>query len=174
MHAEKPDLLAYIEKRLSAADRAEVEAMLQNSADLREELAALQAGVEMVGKAADMAKEAAQDQTSLGRMADQVFGAVDDEPLPPLPEETLELPGELQRAVAARRRAHLAGRVAKSLGVVGRMGAEKARDLADRITGAAPQAGSAMAIRDDATDVQEQEAKDPDKGPDGENGQQER
>ncbi len=174
MHAEKPDLLAYIEKRLSAADRVEVEAMLQKSDDLREELAALRAGVEMVGKAADMAKETAQDQAALGRMADQVFGAVDDEPLPPLPDETLELPGELQKAVAAQRRAHLAGRVAKSLGVVGRMGAEKARDLAEKITGAAPQTGAAMAIRDDATDVEDQQADRSDKDPDGENGQQER
>lgn len=173
MNAEKIDLLAYLEKRLSAVDRAEVDALLAQSAPLREELAALRDAHELVGKAADKVKDSAVDEQKLAHMANQFLGAMDDEPLSPLPEQGLELPDELKKAVAARRRAHLTGRVAKSLGAVGRAGAQKAKDIAEKLASRAPEPGAAMAIRDDATDVEDQ-ANGPDQGPDCDNGEQER
>lgn len=172
MHAEKPDLLAYLEQRLSAADRDEVEALLKKSAPLRQELASLRSSFEIISKAADQARNACEDNAALARMTDHILGGIDEEPLPPLPEESLELPNDLKKAVASRRRAILSGKVAKSMGVVGRMGAEKARDLAGKLTSAMPQPDAAMAIRDDATEVDDQ-ANGSDEGQNGDDGERE-
>lgn len=166
MSDKHPDLLALVEGRLPSEQSHEAQNHLEGCDACRRTADGLRQALAAIDASAQSARMAFGDPVRLAAEADQWLGDLDLEQPAELvlaQDQVVEsLPSELRRKTAGLRQESLGARLKRSVERLTGLGANAARELAERLgSGAAPAA--APAIRKDATKVDDHEPGEDDK-----------
>jgi anti-sigma factor RsiW len=168
-----PDLLAYLEGRLSPAEQEMVKEHLQKCRSCREEVEQLQTALATLDKVTQRVEAAFLDKESLSQEVESSLGPLADtaeeNEIEILTQEDLpQLPQEINRRLAGPAAESVSQRLRRSVEALTDKSKDAVSALVERVMSGGMEPSAAPAIRDDATKVDDEKEPEREEGKPGE------